>query len=141
MISSPWKITCGSTVILDYGERLDDEIDWGGSRVSEVVNLIDADTPFIRDAKNKTFTIKFQVQRDSGSDAASATAMLDGLIAWGGLTTAILKVQRQGITTFPYWQFARCLITATNAKGRAVGLGLNLTTYQITAAGLTKVSS
>lgn len=143
MLSSPWKISFGTSpvVILDFGERLLEEIDWGGARVGEVVNLVDGAAPFIRDAKNVSYKIKFSVQRDSGSDIDSRTAMLDGLIAFAGRTAAILKVQAAGIATFPYWQFSRCLITANNFKGLTYGLGRNLTTYEITAAGLAKVAS
>jgi hypothetical protein len=143
MLSSPWKLSYGATplVILDFGERLDDEIDWGGQRQAEVISLVDSSAPFLRDSKNLTYRIRFTVQRDSGTDVQSRTAMLDGLIAWAGKTPDVLKVQAAGIATFPYWQFSRAIWTAHSAKGRTVGLGLNLTTYEITATGLAKVSS
>lgn len=144
MISSPWKLSFGTSspvVILDYAEKLEDEIDWGGTRQAEVINLVDSAAPFLRDAKNLVYKIRFTVQRDSGTDIQSRTAMLDGLITWAGKTRDILKVQAYGIATFPYWQFSGAIVTATTFKGRTVGLGRNYTTYEITATGLSKVAS
>lgn len=143
MIASPWKITLAPAssplVLLDYGDRVNDEIDWGLAKMVEVIPLTRSASPVIQNLDNRSYQIAFEVQRSHSTDAALAAAVLDDLIAWGARDVAVLKIERAGITTH-YWQMSQAAITAMNGKSRTVGKFLRTTKVQITAAGLSKIT-
>lgn len=143
MIASPWKITLSPAsspvVLLDYGERVDDEIRWGVSKITEVIPLTRSAAPLLQNLDNRSYQFAFQVQRSQTTDALNAAALLDELIAWGARDIAVLKIERQGITAH-YWQFAQASVTAIDSTGRTVGKFLRTTQVQITAAGLSKIT-
>lgn len=143
MLASPWKITLSPAssplVLLDFGERVDDEINWGLGKLIEVIPLTRSDTPLLQDLKNRSYQFGYEVQRSQSTDALNAAAILDELIAWGARDIAELKIERAGITTH-YWQFTQATVTAINGKGRTVGNFLRTTKVQITAAGLVKIT-
>lgn len=127
-------------VLLAAGERLDDEIEWGGAKVAEVVPLVASANPFLRENGNASYQISFRVQRNRTTDAVSRASILDDLIEWGTMTAAVLKVEAAGVPT-EYWEFSKCSVTARNTRGRTVGLGLRTVAVNILAVGLSRVTS
>lgn len=143
MIASPWKITLSPAssplVVLDYGERLEDELDYGLSKMVEVIPLTRSAAPLLQNLDNRSYQISFEIQRKQTTDALNAAAVLDELIAWGARDVAELKIERSGITTH-YWKMTQAAITTMNGKGRTVGNFLRTTQVSITAAGLVKIT-
>ncbi len=143
MIASPWKITLSPAssplVLLDYNNRVNDEIEWGLSKIVEVIPLTRSAAPLIQNLDNRSYQIAFEVQRSHSTDAELAAAVLDDLIAWGARDVAELKIERAGITTH-YWKMTQAALTAMNGKGRTIGNFLRTTKVQITAAGLVKIT-
>lgn len=143
MIASTWKITLSPAssplVLLDFGDRVDDEIDWGLSKIVEVVPLTRSASPLLQNLDNRSYQISFEVQRTHSTDAALAAAVLDDLIAWGARDVAELKIERAGITSH-YWKMTQAALTAMNGKSRTVGNFLRTTKVSITAAGLVKIT-
>ena len=143
MIASPWKITLSPAssplVLLDFGERVNDEIEWGISKINEVIALTRSAAPLLQNLDNRSYQIAFEIQRSQTTDLLNAAAILDELIAWGARDIAELKIERSGITAH-YWKFTQAVVTAINGKGRTVGNFLRTTKVQITAAGLVKTT-
>lgn len=143
MIASPWKITLSPAasplVLLDYGERLADEISYGLTKLIEVIPLTRSAAPLIQDLGNRSYQFSFEIQRKQTTDALNAAAVLDELIAWGAYDVAELKIERSGITTH-YWKMIQAAITTMDGKGRTVGNFLRTTKVSITAADLVKIT-
>ena len=143
MIASPWKITLSPAasplVMLDFSDRVNDEIDWGLSKIVEVIPLTRSAAPLLQNQDNRSYQFGYEVQRTHSTDAELAAGILDDLIAWGARDVAELKIERAGLTTH-YWKMTQAAITAINGKSRTVGKFLRTTKVQITAAGLVKIT-
>ena len=119
MISSCYKLTYdpagAATVILDYGDRIADELEPELSKLVEIVPLIDAPAPFIRIGKNASTTLTIVRATDAPSDKEARAAILDSIIAAQTATKKPLKIEVYGYTD-RYWQFAAASITNHKPK-------------------------
>ena len=120
MISSNFKLTYdpagAATVILDYGDRIGDELEFALAKSVETVQLIDAAAPFLRVAQNAVTTFSIVRATDKPTDKEARAAMLDSLIAAQAASKKPLKIEVNGYTDGRYWQFATATVTAHKPK-------------------------
>jgi len=120
MISSNFKLTydpAGSaTVILNYGDRIGDELEPALAKTVEVVTLVDADAPFIRIGKNAVTTFSVIVATDKTTDKEARAAMLDSIIAAQAATKKPLRIEINGYADGRYWQFSNATIITHKPK-------------------------
>lgn len=118
---SNWKLTFDPAgtprVLLDFGEKLAEEISFQGAKGLEVVDLTDAASPFLRPSGNNVVTFSWELWRDAVSDAQARADALNGMMAIIALGRRPLRIQLSGFTG-GYWQFANACITEHSALRR-----------------------
>jgi hypothetical protein len=141
-IISNWKLTLDPAgtplVLVNYGDKLVDEISLGAERLATLTPLVRSAAPHMEDEQNVSATITFDRYDDSDTDANVRKALLQSLLTSLTLDKKPLKIEVQGITD-RYWTFAEALVSSYR-PGRYVGSGKprRLTGYQILAIGLSE---
>lgn len=140
MISSCWKLTYdpsgSATVLVDYGDRIDTELDFGLEKSVEVVSLVDAAAPFIRVGKNAV--VNFSVTRfiDATDDKTARAAVLDALITAQTASKKPLKIEVYGYTDRS-WAFASATIKSAKPRRHLESASARRAqTWDIVATGL-----
>jgi len=120
MISSCYKLTYDPAgtpvVILDYGDRIGDELEYALAKTVEVISLVDAAAPFIRVGKNAATSFSIMRAVDSPTDHEARAAILNSIVDAQTATKKPLKIEVLGYTDGRYWQFANATITTHKAK-------------------------
>ena len=142
-IISKWKLTldpAGSpTVLVDVGDKLEDELSLGLTRLVSVTPLVRAAAPVLRNQKNAQTQISFAIYQDAATDAASRQDMLVGMLTAVSAEPKPLKIEVSGITD-RYWQFANAIVTGITPLRYISGkVPRRLTRYDITAVSLSQV--
>ena len=138
MISSCYKLTYDtSTVILDYGDKIDAEPEFGLEKSVEVISLIDAAAPFIRVGKNAVVSFSITRALDAATDKEARAAILASLITASTATKKALKIEVYGYTDRS-WSFANATIRAHKPRRYLDSPAARwVQTYDIVATGLT----
>ena len=142
MISSNWKLTYNPAgtplVILNFGDKLDDELRFGFATGVDVVPLVDSFVPFLRATGNGVFQISFRRLLSQSSDKLARGAVLDWLLDNDALTKAPLKIEIQS-GTYATYQFTSAVITQHETQRILDSPECRYAVdFQITAAGLTR---
>jgi hypothetical protein len=143
MTASHWKLTYdpagAATVLVDFDSILEsDELEPELDKPVEVVELVDAEEPFLRVRKNAATRFTIRVISEAANDAAARAAMLDSLIAAQVATKKPLRIEAAGITT-AYWQWASATVTKHKPRRLlAYPTPALVTQWDVVATGLTK---
>lgn len=142
-ILSNWKLTFDPAgtprVLLDFGQKMVQELRWPVRRGLEVVDIAEAAAPFLRVTGNAVVALSFEVFADEATDALSRRALLEGLIAVAALGKRPLRVEIAGISG-TYWQFANAAISEHEpARHLTAPTARASLKYNIQATGLTRV--
>jgi hypothetical protein len=142
-IKSRYRVTFGASVILDFGELVDEDLKPTGTALYNLVPLIRADVPLIRDGKNPSFQFGFQVQRRAtpaaatAMDAAARTTVWDEMIAWAATAVQECRIDVQdGATAF---KFTKSRIISYTPQVRTIEIGRYVAQYSLLCAGLQRV--
>lgn len=96
-IASRWKLTHdpdgAGTVLLNYGDYLDAELDIGLERTVEVRPLAAAAAPFIRPAGNNVYVFEFTCYNVASSDSNARQAMMNTLMSTDDLGKKPLRLR------------------------------------------------
>ncbi len=142
-IISNWKLTLDpastAVVLVNIGDKLVDEIEWGMSREVLVEPLVRSDTPFLDDGGNASVSIGYARYDDSDTDALSRQALLAAMLTAFATDPKILKIEVSGVTD-RYWQFSAALVTSYK-PGRYLNSSRSrrITSCNLLAAGMTQV--
>ena len=119
MISSCYKLTydpAGTPVVLlNYGEKIEAELEFPLEKSVEVVQLVDAPAPFIRVAKNAVANFSVARALDAASDKEARAAVLAALVLSQSATKKPLKIEVLGYTD-RYWTFANATIKSHRVR-------------------------
>jgi hypothetical protein len=143
-IISNWKLTLDPTgtplVLVTYGDKLLDEIQFSASRGYQVIPLVRAAAPRIQDGKNVSYTLGISRYDQASTDADARKALMQAMITALTGTPKELKLEVSGITD-RYWKFAKALVT-DYAPGKYVGASKprRVTSLNIIATTLTEVA-
>lgn len=144
MPRSSWKLTYDPAgtpqVLLDIGERLVSEIRWGSTRGAEVVQLVDAAAPFLRDTRNREVTVSFERIEPETDHAAVCKAVMTRMIAHGSQVKKALKIEAAGVAEC-YWLAAACLVPDVETGIRVIGSHEMATGYKLIFASITEVDT
>lgn len=114
LVQSKWKLTLDPAgtpkVLLNFGDKIDDELSFPTKLGLEVVDLTDSAVPFLRPNGNNVVEISWKVYSDVSTDVLSRADVLDSLIAVLAYTRKPLRIEIDGVTT-GYWQFANAFVT------------------------------
>jgi hypothetical protein len=143
LVSSNWKITFDPAgtpeVILAVGDDLAGDVIWRAVRSHELVDLLDATTPFLRDGRTLTLSASFTRIIQAADDAAARAAVLDALITTGSRAKKPVRIEAAG-TTARYWQAAAALIISAAPTPRLFGVGEWQQEIEIVMTGLASVT-
>ena len=140
---SAWKLTLSPSssplVLLDFGDAIEDEPEFGVSRLADVVPLVRSASPKIVDNSNLSY--RFSVQRwlAVSTDAAARVAVLQSLGTAVARAPQVLRIDISGHST-AYWQFANAVVTATTGRRKISALPRHRIAIEILATGLTEVA-
>ncbi len=142
-LTSNWKITFGpgttNRVLVDYADEIDAEPSWPLRRGLSVVNLIDADSPFLQATGNNVVVFSMRVYTDEALDATARQRVMESLISVVGYPKRPLKIEIAGITD-RYWQFANSFISEhTPRRYMEAGTARVERAWSVTATGLVQV--
>ena len=142
-LTSNWKITFrpgGSPIVLvNYGDEIDAEPTWPLRKGLSVINLVDADAPFLKPMGNAAVTLAFKVFSDETLDKDARQEVMESLLAWAALGKEELKIEINGITD-RYWKFADAYVTEhTPIRWMEAGTARVCKSYSVTATGLEQV--
>jgi hypothetical protein len=143
MTTSSWKLTYDYTgtpvVLLNYGEKLEDELRIDGQRVVAVVPLVRSASPALRNQGNAALRLSYARLLDSATDAAARQAMMTALITALAADPKPLKIEAAGVTD-RYWACAAAIVTAV-APRKYLGSPKprRVDAVEITAVTLTEV--
>lgn len=107
MVESAWKFTLGSTVILNIGARMLEEVKLPQSNGVDVVMSPDSDWPLLLDGRNSTVKIRFSVLAAHATDKEARWAILTQLAGRAAAPIEPLKIEVAGYTD-RYATFAQC---------------------------------
>jgi hypothetical protein len=143
LVSSNWKITWDPAgtpeTILSVGDDLAGDIIWRALRSHEVVDLLDATTPFLRDGRTLSLSATFVRIVKAADDAAARAAVLDALVATGTRGKLPVRIEPAG-TTARYWQAPAALIISSAPMPRLYGVGEWQQEIEIIMTGLVSVT-
>ena len=144
MILSPWKLTFdpGGTpiVLLDFGQRLAGDIAWASRRGSEVIPLLDSDAPFLRDGKNLSLQISYQVLAEKASVPDMLKGVMRGITGHQALGKKPLKIEAEGVVE-AYWLAPAAMVPDLTGSLPANGTIGNFKSHAVIMAGLAEVAT
>lgn len=137
---SRWKLTFdpggAAVVLVDFGQKLDDDLRFPLRKGVEEVRLVRAAAPLLRNTGNHAVGIRIGVYQDESTDKAARAAVLTSLIAAAGYGVKPLRVEIDDHAA-GYWQFASCAVTEHEpARHIEAPAARWLRVYQLTCAGL-----
>lgn len=143
-VTSKWKLTLdpdGTPIVLvAIGDKLEDEIDFGGSREAGVTPKVRSAAPHLHDGMNVVADIAFARYLDTATDAERRTAIMRDMLSALSLGKKPLKIEADGVWD-KYWQFAEALVTTHRPRPYLSSpTSRRLTVYQITAISLSEVA-
>lgn len=113
LVQSNWKLTLDPSgtpkVLLNFGDKIDEELSFPLKLGLEVVDLTDSPAPFLRPTKNNTVEISWTVYSDQATDKDSRVEVMNSLIAVMAYTRKPLRIEVSGHSA-GYWQFANAFI-------------------------------
>jgi len=144
MIPSSWKLTFdpGGTpiVLLDIGERLAAQVEWGSRRGSQVVPLVRGDAPFLFDGRNTVVQISFEkVAAENGTRADTLKGVIRAMMAHTSLSKKPLRIEAEGVPEC-YWQAAAATVPDLTSKLVAERSGKGVR-YTILLTGITEIDT
>jgi hypothetical protein len=142
-IVSNWKLTLDPAgtplVLINIGDKLEEELSIGLSRLIDVIPLVRGTAPLIRNRGNAVTQLSYAIYQDAASDAVSRQDLLTSLITSLSADPKPLKVEISTITD-RYWQFASAIISdVTPLRYIPAKNPRRLTRYSITATSLSQV--
>lgn len=143
LVRSNWKITFDPAgtpeTILAVGDDLAGDVTWRAVRSHELVDLLDATTPFLRDGRTLTLSASFTRIIQAADDAAARAAVLDALIATGSRGKKPVKIEASGITA-RHWEATAALVISSAPTPRLYGVGEWQQEIEIIMTGLSSVT-
>ena len=147
-VQSIWKLTydpaSAAIVMLDFGDYMEEELDFPLSRGVQVIPLVNGTAPFLRVTGNAAVQIKvarYQTVAAYGSwgaDIAAREEVMDKLIAFAATDKKILRVQLNTFTDH-YWEFANCVVSGVETRRILESpVGRVLSVFSLTCTGLSK---
>ena len=141
LVQSKWKLTLDPAgtpkVLLNFGDKIDQELTFPLKLGLEVVDLVDSQDPFLRPSGNNKVEMSWTVYSDEDTDVESRVAVMNSLIAVMAYTRKPLRIEIDGFTD-GYWQFANAFVNEfepsrhlQSPKARAAKI------YNATCTGLT----
>lgn len=127
-------------VLLDIGDRLTGEIRWQSGRDGEVVSLLDADAPFLRDSGNRAVSVAFERIEEGGTHAALLKSVMTRLISHGDMDKKPLLIEAAGVAE-AQWLASACLCPQMEPGVRVTGRSGLATRYSLTFAGIEEVDT
>lgn len=120
-VESKWKLTLDPygtpKVLLNFGDRIEDEISFPAKLGLEVVELTDSADPFLRPSGNNVVNLSWEVWQDEDTDANARQHVLNSLLAVLNYTRKPLRIEVYTITD-RYWEFANAFITEHEPRRR-----------------------
>lgn len=107
MVSSAWKFTLGSGVILNFGSRLLEEVKLPQANGVDVVMSPDSNWPLLLDGGNSTVKIRFSIITPFATDKEARWSVLANLAARATSGIQALKIEVEGYSD-RYATFAQC---------------------------------
>ena len=113
-IYSNWKITfdpygAAPLVLLNFGDDIEGEIRFPLRKSMEIVEITEAEAPFLRLKGNTHCEFAFEVYEVGATDAAARQAVLDALLETETLGKKPLKIEVNGLTD-RYWLFSSSVV-------------------------------
>ena len=119
MISSCYKLTydpAGTPVVLlNYGDKIEAELEFPLEKSVEVVQLVDSAAPFVRVSKNAVVNVSLGRALDAASDKEARAAVLAALILAQTATKKPLKIEVLGYSD-RYWTFANATLKSSKVR-------------------------
>ena len=120
-VISNWKLTLDPhgtpLVLLNIGDKIQDELSFPAKLGLEVVDLTDSEDPFLRPSGNNVVNISWEIWADEATDLLASQNVLNSLITVLKLGRKPLRIEIYGITD-RYWQFANAFITEHEPRRR-----------------------
>lgn len=138
---SNWKLTHGTTVLVNYGDLLADELPFDQGNATFVDPSPDSPYPLVTSGGNSATSFGIAVFKDYATDKEAAAGVLNGLIFTQNSAVEILKIERKGWTDGRYWKFEMCRISAARPRMMQAGDAFRIRReYTLTCAGLSFVA-
>ena len=144
-VRSSWKLTWDPdgtpVVLLDIGDRIAAEVPWPSERGAEVVDVVDAAAPFLRDSGNQAISISYErIEAGTGSHASVCKAIMARLIQHGTLAKKPVKIEATGVAEV-HWMAEAALAPRMEPGIRVSGRSEYATRYTLILAGITAVDT
>jgi len=140
MVKSAWKFTLGSTVILNYGSRMLEEVKLPQSNGVDVVMSPDSQWPLLLDTKNSSVKIRFSILATYATDKEARWAVLTHLATRAAAGIEALKIEVEGYTD-RYATFSQCKASEFEPYMHTHrGKPAQVRTYLLECSGLTLTS-
>lgn len=144
MILSPWKLTYDpfgdAVVLLDFGERIAEDVVWASQRGTSVISLVRSPAPFLHDGRNVSLRASYRKLITAETPTNLLRNVMSGLISHQALAKKPLKIEAKGIVEM-YWLAAAAMVPQANMSTARSGRMANVYEYEIIAAEITEHST